>query len=648
MKINSTDIGILRYLINTDDLTSFKDLSDYFSISDRTARYHIEKINRFLFEKNLPSLEFIKRKGIALTEKSKVEEVLAHFEQFIDLETYQYSAKECINFITLKLLVAEEYLSSSTFENILNLSRPTFRKYLSMIVKFMNQENVQIIKSKNGKYLLKGQETKIEQLIYKILIDNLDINEIINYLKNGDTFSRRGELLLFNTFNYCLVEEIVMVVDNVESSGITQYTDYEYLSLFVHHYCQLSSLSLHILQNTGNSKKDEKIPPSFIKDLIRNVEKQFDVKLSNNNPAFEKMLQEHLKNLDIRISMNEEVINPIYESFMHEHGSFVNELKRIISQTGSDLKISNQELSLIAIYFVSEIERVRALQTNGPKILVVCPEGRIVSNVISNRLRELFFTGKVTVSSVRNINDSLFSEYDFVITTVGLSDIYKNHNVIQVSPELNQADLKNISEYLPWKFKKDKDSIKYFGEVMNAISRNCIVKDWSQLEFEIIDILTKKVKTRFTETVNVDFSKESIQLLPEAKTWEVAIDKATEHLMEINAITKQYREKIKLNTREFGPYMIVAPGIFFAHAGPEDGCNFNAISLTKFQKGIKFIPDQEEPVDIILTLAFKDIETNLVLENTLSFSKDKQKIAELRTIDSREELYQFLKINFLG
>ncbi|WP_404590068.1 BglG family transcription antiterminator [Enterococcus sp. UD-01] len=645
--MTTTDIAILKYLITTDGPVPYKEISTKFAISDRTARYHIGKINQFLLRNHLSSLEIIKRKGVALTEKKKTQAALSIFEQFVDLDTYQYSVNECINFITLKLLVTEEPLSSAFFEKELNLSRPTFRKYLKDVIKFFDHQKLEVRQPKCGQYVAKGRLSKIEQVIYNLLLENLTINEITGYLREGNTLSRKGELLLFNTFDYCLVEEVIAKLDELEATDPISYTDYEYLSLFVHHYCRLDELQLHVA-SIAKSKKIV-IPPQFTSKLIANVEAYFNVKLGKDNPAFERMLEEHMKNLNIRITNSHEIHNPIYESFMNDHRKFVNELRKIVVKTSSSagLKISDQELSLIAIYFVSEIKRIEAERIRGPQILVVCPEGRIVSNVISNRMRELFYTEKIVVSPVRNISEALFSKYDLVITTVPLADNYQHH-VITVTPELNTSDLKKIAEYLPWKLNKDQEDIKYFGAIMNAISKNCLVKDWSQLEFEIIDILTKKTCHRHAEVVEVNFTKESIQVVPSAKNWEDAVDKATEHLIRINAITQNYREKIKSNTREFGPYMMIAPRIFFAHAGPEDGCNFNAISLTKFEKGIKFLPDQEEPVDIILTLAFKNIETNQVLENTLSFSKDQQKIAELRLMNSTEELYRFLKINFLA
>lgn len=645
--MTTIDVAILKYLIVTEGPIPYKEISNHFSISDRAARYHIVKINQFLLQNHLSSLEFIKRKGVALIEKKKTQTVLSTFEQFVDLETYQYSVNECINFIILKLLVTEKPLSSAFFEKELNLSRPTFRKYLKDVIKFCDHQKLQIKQPKSRQYVAKGDLSKIEQVIYSLLIENLTINEITRYLREGNTITRKGELLLFNTFDYCLVEEVIAKLDELETTDSTRYTDYEYLSLFVHHYCGLDEMKIHIESLTKS--KYNVIPSQFTSTLIANVEAYFNVKLGENNPAFERMLEEHMKNLNIRITNNHIIYNPIYESFISNHRKFVNELRKIVVNTSSSVgfKISDQELSLIAIYFVSEIKRIEAERVKEPQILVVCPEGRIVSNVILNRMREFFYFEKVAVSSVRHISEELFSKYDLVISTVPLADNYQ-HRVITVKPELSMSDLKKIVEYLPYKLKKDQDDIKYFGVIMDVISKNCLIKEWSQLEFEIIDILTKKPCYKHTEVANVNFTKDSIQLVPSVKNWEDAVDKATEHLIRINAITKNYREKIKSNVREFGAYMMIAPRIFFAHAGPEDGCNFNAISLTRFEKGIKFLSDQDEPIDIILTLAFKNIETNQVLENTLSFSKDQQKITELRTMDSEEEIYRFLKINFFA
>lgn len=648
MKMTARDIEVVKFLMNSDELQSVKQISTKLEIKERLVRYHLNKINQFLKENNIQQLEVIKRKGILLAEKENVRKAMRLFEQRIDLEQYQYSIQECSSFIILRLLTNEEPISSNDFEKKLNISNPTFRKYLSEVKKTLKKYTLELIHLTRKGYILSGKQADFEHGFYKELLSVMDTTEIMIFLKNGETYTKKGELFLFNTLDIAITEAIVSQLEAQEKEENQAFTDQEFLQLFIQVFFRKKASYLKAQRKSKEETLIAGIPGDFTNQLIKNVEAAMPIELGGNHSSFAKILGAHIRNLNLRIKRQETANNPIYEDFMEEHTEFVSFLKGIIEETiqNHHIQISNQELSLIAIYFVSEIKRVQKAIHKEPSILIICSEGRLISNVIANKIKELFYSGKITVSPVRTINQKRLNSYDVVLSTIPLPD-QLNENVLYIDSRFTKEDVKKISEYLPWRMNQEDDALKYFGEIMEVISENCKVENWSQLEFELINVLVKKRIFQEKKGAMVNFTKESITIVPKVSHWEEAIDFATAHLISEGVIEERYREKIKENTRAFGPYMLIAPGVFFAHAGSEDGCKKDGISLVKFEKGVKILPNQEVPVDLIMTLAFKDSKTNYVLERTINFAKDKQKVERIRYLNDIGEMFDYLNLHFL-
>jgi mannitol/fructose-specific phosphotransferase system IIA component (Ntr-type) len=224
-------------------------------------------------------------------------------------------------------------------------------------------------------------------------------------------------------------------------------------------------------------------------------------------------------------------------------------------------------------------------------------------------------------------------------------------NVINISPSFTREDLKTISGYMPWKLNIENRGLGKFGEIVEMIEKNATVKDWAKLEFMLLKTLnSSEVKNTVSikEELDIDFSLASVKILEEAMNWEKGIDIACEHLIRVGSIEPRYREKIKSNTREFGAYMTVSPGVFIAHAGIDDGCLRDGISVTKFNKGLKIVANQKQPIDFVITVAFKDTKANVILERTVNFIRDKEKMEELRLMNDKNDIYNFFRYHYLN
>lgn len=101
----------------------------------------------------------------------------------------------------------------------------------------------------------------------------------------------------------------------------------------------------------------------------------------------------------------------------------------------------------------------------------------------------------------------------------------------------------------------------------------------------------------------------SIRLNQEATTWQDAVRKATNPLVEKGTVEARYVDAIIASTEHYGPYYILMPGMAMPHARPEDGVNKDSFSLITLKEPVTFSDGKE--VHVLLTLAATSSDIHL-------------------------------------
>jgi PTS system ascorbate-specific IIA component len=110
-----------------------------------------------------------------------------------------------------------------------------------------------------------------------------------------------------------------------------------------------------------------------------------------------------------------------------------------------------------------------------------------------------------------------------------------------------------------------------------------------------------------------------IRVKETAASWEEAIRKAGNILVEAGSIKQEYVERMIAVVKEYGPYIVISPKLALAHASPGEFVLRNDISLITLSSPVHF-GSKNDPVSIILCMGCTDQNSHL---NRLS------KIAEL-------------------
>jgi len=102
----------------------------------------------------------------------------------------------------------------------------------------------------------------------------------------------------------------------------------------------------------------------------------------------------------------------------------------------------------------------------------------------------------------------------------------------------------------------------------------------------------------------------SIRLQAEARTWQEAVKLGVDLLVEAEVVEPRYYHAILDGVERFGPYFVIAPGLAMPHGRPEEGVKKNGFALVTLKTPLAFNHEDNDPVDILITLAAVDARTH--------------------------------------
>jgi PTS system ascorbate-specific IIA component len=108
----------------------------------------------------------------------------------------------------------------------------------------------------------------------------------------------------------------------------------------------------------------------------------------------------------------------------------------------------------------------------------------------------------------------------------------------------------------------------------------------------------------------IAFGEGSVSVAVEATDREAAIRASGELLVASGRVTPEYIEQMIAAVAEFGPYIVIAPGIALAHARPSEAVLSTGLSLAVLAEPVEF-GSHNDPVRLVFALAAKDHDGHL-------------------------------------
>jgi ascorbate PTS system EIIA or EIIAB component len=109
------------------------------------------------------------------------------------------------------------------------------------------------------------------------------------------------------------------------------------------------------------------------------------------------------------------------------------------------------------------------------------------------------------------------------------------------------------------------------------------------------------------------FGKGSILVKESVANRSAAIELAGELLVESERVKKAYITSMLEAVEEYGPYIVIAPGIALAHGKPTEDVIETGMSLLKVALPIEFQHSQNDPVQLVFGLAASNHDSHIAL-----------------------------------
>ena len=147
---------------------------------------------------------------------------------------------------------------------------------------------------------------------------------------------------------------------------------------------------------------------------------------------------------------------------------------------------------------------------------------------------------------------------------------------------------------------------------------------------------------KFTEHL---LSRNAIAVGVEVADWKEAVKVGTDLLVEAGTIEPRYYDEILKCHAELGPYYLLAPGLAMPHARPEGGVIETSFALVTLKNPVNFGDPDNDPIDILITLAAKDAKTQNeeAIVQVVTIFDDEEAVAGLRNATSVEEVRNILE-----
>lgn len=128
-----------------------------------------------------------------------------------------------------------------------------------------------------------------------------------------------------------------------------------------------------------------------------------------------------------------------------------------------------------------------------------------------------------------------------------------------------------------------------------------------------------------------------------ADNWRDAIQKSCSRLVATGCATEEYEKRIIECVEEFGPYIVIVPGLAIPHSiKGSPGVTQTSIAFTKFEHPVRFDQtDREKDATLFFTLAAVDEDKHLEnMRQLFTILSDEQILRQLSHVKSEKDLLE--------
>jgi len=669
------DVEIISLLMSRSDYTSFNDVRLAFNISERGARYEVEKANDLLKELDLPQIEQNRRFGLKLVFTESQKNTVKNYMEKMKKELICYNSNERFSFIIFSILNESVNAFGNKLAISLNVSKSTIDSDMKKIRAYVGKYGLAIHSLPKEGFKLIGNEWDIRMMLNN-LINKSDASKILD-ISNANRINKierividflSEELLLwvyaqFKKFNslsnynisdvHCkqltiiftiwlkrISKEYVLENENLIASCHGKLHEYEIVKLFTQDVQETYDVQidvcetyyLYYLLDGFNIQEDVSLTENWggiqiiTLQFIEQMELLTSISFSKDKGLFEK-LYHHITALLKRLKKKVSISNPLTHMVTEYYPDIFNTSKSAIEviERYSGNPISDDEISYLAIHFSASKEKLTQYNNRRYRVVVICGHGVATGNLLAENLRKFYQFDIVGIVNNDDIKVIKRLNVDFAFSTIN-SEI-DNLPVLTIDPFLGDYDRKKINKFLQEYVQTENthvsrfNSVEVFKEICMIAQRNCVKMNMDDFVNDLTDLLEKNRlqidKGGMQPMISEILTDKQILLKKEINHWEESIRIVAQPLLEDDYINESYVEAMIDAVKEYGAYIVIGKGIALAHARPEAGVNKLGLSVLTLATPIAFGHKDNDPVKIIFCLATTNNISHLKIMKTV-------------------------------
>lgn len=393
-------------------------LAKQFHVSERVVRKLVRELNEELKEQGLPSLKIDSKGVVDFEERNQcLYENLKKFLNHVDFYIYRLNSSERKTICAMILMNSEGYVTAAELSERLEISRNTAIADLNELKDWFSSNQMELSSQVQKGYKVKGKEDNIRNGILKLIELNPDYS---NY-ENGEVWDVFNHLLLqeleyekrmpviqkivseeeghynfyFSDFSFMeTVFEILILVKRLSKGKVMEDTDesikrsskYPFSEGILNRIGEAFSIEIpesekkkfvqclrrksYLKSSTKNV--DEIALPVIIGEAIYHISESFNISFYLDFGLYD-VLVDHMKSAIYRARSGEYLRNP----FGSEIETKYPEVFRVVDECVKPLEkyigkqFQKDEISFLAMYFASMIEKQKMEQTKEQKVPVM-------------------------------------------------------------------------------------------------------------------------------------------------------------------------------------------------------------------------------------------------------------------------------------
>ncbi|MDO4649980.1 MAG: PTS sugar transporter subunit IIA [Eubacteriales bacterium] len=678
-----------------DDLKQKKYTLDSFakkySVSQRTIRNDLNKINDWLYEQDADPLELQSGGVIYVPDSFRQAGTLGNGE---DYYSYKLSKEERKMIAATLLVNAVGFITLASIAETLYVSRATIIADLNEIKEFIAEEGLQVHSHPNKGLRVEGKESDKRLFLFRLSAferkdsdgkmtavnieagSRITIRKIISEQEQVHRmFLSDSSFLKIQKYIGIMLSRILQgeyVEQQTPADGdkflfaqdimkyIAQYFGIRITIDEIYYLCELLSSCRYI------KKQNFDIASIQIQMLTRQFIHQISEKLGSSledDYEFFESLSNHIESM-FAASAAEFPENSDLQEIVDDNRSVQEAVMSAIPmlEQYAERRISEVEIMYITIHVCAALERKKNREI-AFHVVISCHAGIGTSQLLMERLKKHFNFQVVDIVSSHEAGYVTPEKADLIISTVPLSNCAVEH--IVVSPILtdedyirvgNKIDALRLSRNLPSRVETTALTAAGLIERLQPI----IYEHVPEQAHELMKLLKKEIRQYFNQPKEAEeeifapalhhlLSARYIQLDVAASDWKEAIRVSALPLLRDHMIEERYIDAMIANVEENGPYIVLSSGFAVPHEGLEMGSIQVGMNLIRLETPIEFGADELDPVEFVCCLSAVDHKTHLRaffnLINMLSKTELKDALRQVKTPEEAARVIERYEYN---